>query len=700
MHKFETDLYGLPFIVEIGEVATQTDGSCLLYYGDTVVLSTVVAEPSEEVLDFIPLMVEYKEKTYAAGRIPGGFIKREGKPGNREVLISRLIDRPVRPLFEEGYSDNTQIVSTLLSADPNYGVDIAALNASFIALHISDIPFKGPIAAVKVGYVNEELVINPSSAELENSSLEIVLVVSDDAVIMIEAFAKEVEEELMIEALKFGTQKAQVLLDFQREIREKTGRDKRKVKTIDLNLEEDIKSRLSEMINNNIERLNTIPHKLQRSSEISLFKKEIGTAFEAYIEEDPINKRKIDAFFEDRISNDMRKRILETGIRLDGRKCNEIRPISTKLGFLSQAHGSAIFKRGETQVLAVITFGSPGDEQRIDSIEGEDKEAFMLHYNFPPYSVHEAKPIRFTSRREIGHGNLAKISIEPLIPSNEEFPYVIRVVCEVLESNGSSSMASVASACLALMDAGVPIKKHVAGVAMGLIKDGSQWEVLTDILGQEDHLGDMDFKVAGTLDGITAVQLDVKIPGIDDEVLRKVFEDAKKGREYVINKMKEAIPEPRKELSENAPRIVTIELKNGDKIKDIIGPGGKVIKKIIEDTGVAIDIDNPGLKVNIYGSDVEMVKEAENAVLNIIKEPEPGEVYEGKVVKIAAFGAFVEILPGTSGLLHISEIENRRIAKVEDVLKEGDIIKVLVLDVDKTGKIRLSKKRLDESKKD
>lgn len=700
MHKFELDLYGIPVIAEVGEVATQTDGSCMLYYGDTVVLSTVVAEASEEILDFLPLMVEYKEKTYAAGRIPGGFFKREGKPGNREVLISRMIDRPVRPMFADGYSDNTQLVSTLLSADPNYSVDIPAMNASFMALHLSDIPFKGPLAAVKVGCIDGELILNPSFQELEKSSMELVLVVSDDAIIMIEAFAKEIEEELMLKALSFGTEKAGKLLEFQHEMRKQAGKEKREFRVVDFSLDENLQREILDIVGQGIERVNAIPQKLVRSEEISRLKKDIISRFESLIEEDSFNKTKINNFLEEQISLDMRKRILETGIRIDGRKCDEVRPITTKIGFLPKAHGCAIFKRGETQVLAVITFGSPGDEQRIDSVEGEDKESFMLHYNFPPYSVHEAKPLRFTSRREIGHGNLAKMAIQPLLPDNEEFPYVIRVVCEVLESNGSSSMASVASSSLALMDAGVPIKKHVAGAAMGLVKDKDNWVVLTDILGQEDHLGDMDFKVAGTMDGITAVQLDVKIPGINDDILRKVFEDARKGREHIINILTSAIPEPRPELSENAPRIITIELKNGDRIKDIIGPGGKIIKKMVEDYGVAIDIDNNTNTVKIYGSDMEKAKEAEAAIKEIVKEPEVGEIYEGKVAKITTFGAFVEILPGVQGLLHISEIENRRIAKVEDVLKEGEIVKVLVLEIDKMGKIRLSKKRLDAPKQD
>ncbi len=700
MHKFELDLYGLPIVVEVGEVATQTDGSCLVYYGDTVVLSTVVSEPTEEIMDFLPLMVEYKEKTYAAGRIPGGFIKREGKPGNKEVLISRMIDRPVRPMFPDGYADNTQLVSTLLSADPNYGVDVAAMNASFIALHISNIPFNGPLAAVKIGCVEGEFIINPTYAELEKSSMEVVLVVSDDAIIMIEASAREIDEDLMLRALKFGAEKAKVLLDFQHEIRKQAGKEKREFKAVDFNLDEGIRNELIGIIGENAKIINSMPHKLERAGKINLFKKEIASRYEALINEDPFNKTKIHNFIEEQISLDMRKRILETGVRIDGRKCNEVRPINTKIGFLPKTHGCAIFKRGETQVLAVITFGSPGDEQRVDSIEGEDKETFMLHYNFPPYSVHEAKPLRFTSRREIGHGNLAKMAVAPLLPDYESFPYVIRVVCEVLESNGSSSMASVASSSLALMDAGVPVKKHIAGVAMGLIKDNDNWVVLTDILGQEDHLGDMDFKVAGTVDGITAVQLDVKIPGINDEILKRVFDDAKKGREHIIDILTAAIPEPRAELSENAPRIITIELKNGDKIKDIIGPGGKVIKKMVEDFGVEINIDNSTNTVKIYGSDMEMAKEAEQAIRDIVREPEVGEIYEGKVVKIASFGAFVEILPGVSGLLHISEIENRRIASVEDVLKEGEIVKVIVLEIDKAGKIRLSKKRLDEPKKD
>jgi len=694
MQKIETHILGTPVKVEIGSVATQTDGSCLFFYGDTVVLATAVTRTLDEPPDFFPLIVEYRERTYAAGKIPGGFIKREGRPSTKEVIISRMIDRPIRPLFPKDLMQDTQVMTTLLSADPLRGVDIAAMNASFTALHISDIPFKGPVAAVKIGYIAGEYVINPTYAQLQDSQMEIIMVASEASYVMIEASANELDEDTMIKALDFGFAHAQEYIQLQHQLRKLAGKPKKEYVPFSLDLEEAMHEPVRAFISPRIPDINHTADKLQRQDAISDLIKQCRAQFSDYVDQDSQNKNRLSAFIDQEIAEHMRQMIMNEGRRIDGRANNQVRPITTRTGFLPQVHGSGLFKRGETQVLSTVTLGSSEDEQVIDTIGCGENESFMLHYNFPPYSVHEVKPIRGPGRREIGHGVLAKKAFKPLIPDKDSFPYTIRIVSEVLESNGSSSMATVASASMALMDTGVPMPKHVAGVAMGLITEGDRWQVLTDILGQEDHLGDMDFKIAGTVDGITAIQLDVKIPGISEEILRKVFYDAKQGRCHIIDHLTRQIAGPRKELSPSAPRIETIQLKNLDKVRDIIGPGGKTIRKIIEETGVKIDIDQQVGVVNIFSSDQKGLERAQQIIDELIAEPEIGKVYDGVVNKIATFGAFVEIMPNVTGLLHISEIDEKRIPKVTDVLNVGDAVKVLVLDVDKTGKIRLSRRRL------
>lgn len=686
IHKVQVDFGGRPFSIETGRVARQANGSVLVSYGETVVLVTAVASANKrEGLDFIPLTVNYLEMTYAAGKIPGGFFKREGKPSDHETLISRFIDRPLRPLFPKGFQDEIQIIATVLSADQDNDPSILGMIGASAALSVSDIPFAGPIAGAKVGRIDGEFVLNPTIEELEMSDIDLFVAGSEDAIIMVEGSAKEVTEKEILDAIIFGHQSLKPVIDIQKELRAMKGvvtRDYHIRKT-DENLYERVKTlcgeRLKEAFN--------IKEKLRRKEFLEeVFQwvvKELGI-------EDETLQIDLRQTFEEVNRKIVRNLILKSKQRIDGRGLNEIRPISCEVGILPRTHGSALFTRGETQVLAVVTFGTSEDEQKIESLLGETYKSFMLHYNFPPFCTGEVAPLRPPSRREIGHGALAERAILPVLPPNEKFPYTIRVVSEVLESNGSSSMATVCGASLSLMDAGVPIKAPVAGIAMGLILEDGEVAILSDILGDEDHFGDMDFKVAGTAKGITAIQMDIKIDGVTKEIMERVLEQSREGRLYILEKMKETISEPRKDLSRHAPRIVTINVKQ-DKIRDIIGPGGKTIRSIIDQTGVKIDIEDSGL-VKLASPNYDSLEKAINLIKKITQEVEVGNIYIGKVKKILAFGAIVEIFPGTDGLIHISQLSDNRVKAVSDVLKEGDEVVVKVIDIDPQGRIRLSRK--------
>ncbi len=672
--------------LETGELAKQSDGAVVVRFGDTIVLATVVSEeePKED-LDFFPLTIDYQEKAYAAGKIPGGFIKREGKPSEREVLVSRLIDRPIRPLFPEGYRCETQGIVSVLSYGDENASDILGIIGMSAALMLSDIPFDGPVSAVRVGLLDGEFIIMPDTEETERSELNFVVAGTDDAVVMVEGGAREVSEETVIRALEFAHEHIKKINEIQKELRQLGGKPKR----VFAQPEKDpqLKERVREYLGERLRDTLMVQGKLQRQKALQGLLEETLTAL---AHEDEELQKKVKDAFEDLEKETMRRMILEEGIRVDGRKPDEIRPIYCRVGFLPRVHGSALFVRGETQALVATTLGTSEDEQKIDSLEGESFKAFMLHYNFPPFSVGEVKRLGAPGRREIGHGALAERALMPLIPPKERFPYTIRVVSDILESNGSSSMATVCGASLALMDAGVPIDTHVAGVAMGLVKEGDRTVVLTDILGMEDHLGDMDFKVAGTSKGITAFQMDVKIAGITSEIMQRALEQARQARLFILQKMKETLPAPRKQLSPYAPRIFTMQIKP-EKIRDVIGVGGKVIRSIIEQTGVKIEIEDSGL-VHIISNNEEAAKKAREIIEGITREVEVGQIYLGKVKRIVDFGAFVEIQPGVEGLLHISQISDRRISKVSDILKVGEEVLVKVIDLDELGRPRLSRR--------
>lgn len=686
MKKVEIEVRGKLLTLETGKLARQADGAIVAKYGDTVILATAVADKvQKEGLDFIPLTIDYQEKAYSAGKIPGGFFKREGRPSEKEILTSRLIDRPIRPLFNKGFHYETQgIVSVLSYGDENIA-DILGIIGMSSALVISDIPFELPVGAVRVGRISGSYVINPDVKEVEDCDLNLVVAGTEDAVVMVEGEALEVHEEDIIEALSIAHKEIKKICSVQKELQAIAGKEKRKVeeKVID----EDLKKKVAELSLDKIKEAIIIPDKLMRQRRLDEVLKEI-------IEQLNTNEKDltmdIATVFNDIERELVRGMILNENKRADGRKNNEIRPISAEVGILPKTHGSALFIRGETQCLAVVTLGTSEDEQKIDSLDGESYKTFMLHYNFPPFSVGEVKPLKSPGRREIGHGMLAERALKAVIPPKSEFPYTIRIVSDILESNGSSSMATVCGGSLALMDAGVPIKSHVAGIAMGLIKDGDRVVILTDILGLEDHLGDMDFKVTGTEKGITAFQLDTKISGIPQEILREALEQARQGRLFILKKMNETISTPRAELAPNAPRIFTMQIKQ-DKIRDVIGTGGKVIRGIVEQTGVKIDIEDSGI-INIASPDGESARKAIEIINSITAEAELGRVYLGKVKRIVDFGAFVEILPGVEGLLHISQISDRRISKVTDELHEGDEVLVKVIEIDKLGRIRLSRK--------
>lgn len=686
MTNVEIEIRDKKLTIETGEIARQSDGSVVVKYGDTVLLATAVASKKvREGIDFFPLTIDYLEKTFSAGKIPGGFFKREGRPSEKEVLTSRLIDRPIRPLFPEGFQSDTQgIVSVLSYGDENVS-DVLAITGMSTALMISDIPFDGPVAAVRVGLLDNKLIINPIPSELENLTLNIVVAGTENAVMMVEGGASEVSEKTMLEAIEYAHAEIKRIAAIQHELRKLAGKPKRTLipKVVNEELQKEVKAYVLEKIKSNI----SIPDKLRRQEVLDILLGETCAHFNAA---EKGNAKEVAEIFFDIERDLVRRMIIDEGIRSDGRRSDEIRPITSKVGFLPRAHGSALFVRGETQALVTTTLGTADDEQKIDSLDGEMYKNFLLHYNFPPFSVGEVKPLRSPGRREIGHGALAERGLKPVMPSKEAFPYTIRIVSDILESNGSSSMATVCASTLALMDAGVPIKAAVAGIAMGLIQEGDKTVVLTDILGLEDHLGDMDFKVTGTEAGITAFQMDVKISGVGKDVMEKALEQARQGRLHILGKIKESLTSPRENMSPHAPRIYTMQIKQ-EKIREVIGTGGKVIRGIIEQTGVKINIDDTGL-ITIASADEVSAAKAIDIVKGIIAEAEIDKIYLGKVKRIMDFGAFVEILPGTEGLVHISQISDKRIAKVTDEIQEGDEVLVKVIEIDKMGKIRLSRK--------
>jgi polyribonucleotide nucleotidyltransferase len=684
--KLQIDLGGRPFSVETGKVAKQANGSVMVQYGETVVLVTAVtSEKKREGLDFIPLTVNYLEMTYAAGRIPGGFFKREGRPSDRETLISRFIDRPLRPLFPKGFQNEIQIIATVLSADQDNDPSILGMIGASSALSVSDIPFGGPIAGAKVGRIDGEYVLNPTHEELELSDIDLFVAGSEDAIIMVEGSAKEVKEDEILEAILFGHQSLKPVIDLQKQMKLALGLPPREFEL--QKPDEALYEKVSAITREKLGEIFQITEKGKRRERLEEI---LQSTFQQLGAEDESSQKIARIAFEEVYRKLVRKLILEKKERIDGRKLSEIRPISCEVGILPRTHGSALFTRGETQVLAVVTFGTSEDEQKINSLTGETYKSFMLHYNFPPFSTGEVSPLRSPSRREIGHGALAERAILPVLPSNEKFPYTIRIVSEVLESNGSSSMATVCGASLSLMDAGVPVKAPVAGIAMGLILEGGESAVLSDILGDEDHLGDMDFKVAGTSEGVTAIQMDIKIRGISKEVMKKVLDQASEGRRHILGKMSETISEPRKDLSRHAPRIVSLQVKQ-EKIRDVIGPGGKNIRAIVDQTGVKVDVEDSGL-VKLASPNYEAIEKAIYMIKRLTQEVEVGALYNGKVVRILGFGAIVELFPGTDGLVHISQLAEGHVKEVSDVLKEGDEVLVKVIDIDPQGRIRLSRK--------
>ncbi len=680
------DVGGKTLTIRTGKVAKQASGSVVVQYGDTVVLVTVVAANEERAASFLPLSVEYQEKIYAAGRIPGNYFRREiGRPSEKETLTARLIDRPIRPLFPKQWRYETQVIATVLSMDKENDPDMLAMVGASAALSISDIHFAGPIAGVRVARVNGELIANPTIKQTEAADINLIVAGSKTGVVMVEGGADVASEADMLEAIFFGHKVMQPLIAIQEELVEQCGKAKRDFEPPVK--DEALAAKLSDLAAERISQALVIPEKMARYAAMRQLKAEI---FESLGEE--YEERKEDVYdllgdIQKKISRNM---ILNEGRRIDGRRFDEIRPISCEVGTLPRPHGSALFTRGETQVLGVLTLGSGQDEQRVETLSGEEMRQFMLHYNFPPYSVGEVKRVGSPSRRDIGHGGLSTRAIERVLPDKEDFDYTIRLVSEVMESNGSSSMGTVCSGILALMDGGVPIKAPVSGIAMGLIQEGEQVVILSDILGDEDHFGDMDFKVTGTRDGVTALQMDIKILELSKEIMQKALEQARTGRIHILGKMMEALDTPREEISPFAPKIITIKI-NPDKIRDIIGPGGKVIRAIQSETDSKIDIDDDGT-VKIAAANQENGEAALEQVKAITMEPEEGAIYEGKVVKTTDFGAFVQLTPGTDGLVHISQLANRRVNKVTDVVKEGDVIKVKVLEVSKDGRIRLSLK--------
>ena len=686
----EMDWDGVKLTLETGRIARQADGAVIVTLGETTVLCTAVAQKEvREGADFFPLTVNYEEKAYAAGKIPGGFFKREGRPSEKETLVSRLIDRPIRPLFAKGFLNETQVICTVLSHDMENDPDIAALIGASAALTISGIPFLGPIGGCRIGYKDGDYILNPSTEEREDTELDLVVAGTQEGVLMVESEANELSEEIMLGAVTFGHEKMQMAIDMIINFAETCAKEPWDLPQ--LTVEDKLVSSVRAASEAGLRKAYSIKSKSERQEGISKVKTKVVeelTGNENGLSEDSINTH-----FKDLEKEIVRSQILETGGRIDGRSTTDVRQIDSTVGILPRSHGSALFTRGETQALVVTTLGTGQDSQIMDTLEGDYRETFMLHYNFPPFSVGEARFLRGPGRREIGHGKLAWRALHPLLPDEEEFPYTIRIVSEITESNGSSSMATVCGSSLALMDAGVPIKRPVAGIAMGLIKEGDKFAVLSDILGDEDHLGDMDFKVAGTQDGITSLQMDIKITSITPEIMQEALSQAKEGRMHILKEMSKAIDRPKDSISNYAPTITTIKVHK-DKVREVIGKGGSVIREITEKTGAKIEIDDEGL-VSIAAVDSKSGKAAIDWVKSIVEEPEIGKIYQGKVVKIMEFGAFVNFMGSKDGLVHISQLKKERVQKVEDVVSEGDEVTVKVLDIDSRGKVKLSMKEVD-----
>ena len=691
-HVVSCTINGRTLTVETGEIAKQANGAALVRYGDTVVLAAATAtQDDRDDVDFFPLTIDYRERTYAAGKIPGGFFKREGRPSEKETLTSRIIDRPIRPLFAEGYRKDTQVLCTVLSVDQQNDPDIVAVIAASAALSVSDIPFLGPLGAVRMGYVNDALIVNPTYEELEKSQLNMVVAGTREAIVMVEGGADELPEALMLSALQAAHNALQPCIDIQEQLQKAVG--KAKMATTSVVVQTELCDQVRSLAYERLKAVLAIAEKLERQDAVHALDQEVLSTLltDQLSHEDTARQTKqVKGLLHDLESEAMRRHILEESRRADGRGLADIRPISGRVSLLPRTHGSALFTRGETQALVVATLGTQGDEQMIDALQGKTSKNFMLHYNFPPYSVGEVGPLRGPSRRDIGHGALAERAVRPVLPPRDTFPYTLRIVSDIMESNGSSSMATVCGSSLALMDAGVPIKAPVAGIAMGLIEQEGKVAILSDILGLEDHLGDMDFKIAGTVRGITAIQMDIKTTGVSREIMTQALEQARQGRLHILEAMETILHGPRHQLSTYAPRILTLKVHR-DKVREIIGPGGKTIRGIIETTGVTIDVEDDGTVV-VASVDESSAQAAVRLIQEITREAEVGQIYMGTVRKIMDFGAFVEIFPGTDGLLHISQISDKRIAKVTDELQEGDQVLVKVLDVDQNGRIKLSHK--------
>jgi len=685
---FETQFAGRTLKIETGKFAKQASGAVMVRYGDTAVLVTATASSDpREGIDFFPLTVDYEEKMYAAGKIPGGFIKREGRPPETAILAGRLIDRPIRPLFSENFRNDVQIVATVMSMDPDFSPDISAIVGASCALGISDIPFAGPVGAVRIGYVNGQYVMNPTQEELHNSDMNMVIAGTKEAILMVEGGANQLSEAIVLDGILKGHEVVKEIVQFQEILIAELGKAKREMK--EYKPLEGLTEAIHAFAYDRLKAAVSNPDKLARDEATSSIKAEVMAKF---LEAHPEHKKDINYVFSKMMKDIVRKMITHDKIRPDGRGLAEIRPISCDTSLLPRAHGTALFTRGQTQALTVTTLGGLSEDQMLDGINPETSKRYMHHYNFPPFSVGEARPMRSPGRREIGHGALAEKALVPVIPSEEEFPYTLRLVSEILESNGSSSMASVCGSSLSLMDAGVPIKAPVSGVAMGLVKDGEHYSILTDIQGLEDALGDMDFKVAGTAQGITAIQMDIKIHGISRDILASALEQAHEGRMFILGKMLEALPETRADLSNYAPRIIKLKI-DPDKIREVIGPGGKMIKKIVEESGAKIDIEDDG-RIFIAAVNPKSGEKAQSMIENLTKEVQVGEVYNGRVTRLMTFGAFVELLPGKEGLVHISQLALERVEKVEDVVKVGDEIAVKVIEIDRQGRVNLSRKEL------
>ncbi|PSL42086.1 polyribonucleotide nucleotidyltransferase [Planomicrobium soli] len=682
---YTLDWAGRELQVEVGQLAKQANGAALIRYGDTAVLSTATASKTPKPIDFFPLTVNYEERLYAVGKIPGGFIKREGRPSEKATLISRLIDRPIRPLFPDGFRNEVQVISMVMSVDQDCPSEMAAMFGSSLALMISDIPFGGPIAGVIVGMIGDEFIINPTNDQMEQSTINLTVAGTKDAINMVEAGAKEVSEETILEAIMFGHEEIKKLIAFQEEIAAEVGKEKSAIQLyeLDADLSETIKNVAEADMNAAVQ----VSEKQARSEAINVVKERVLVTYE---DADEDVKKQVNQILDKMVKDEVRRLITDEKVRPDGRTPSEIRPLSSEVGILNRTHGSGLFTRGQTQAMSICTLGALGDVQIIDGLGIEESKRFMHHYNFPLFSVGETGFLRGPGRREIGHGALGERALEAVIPNEKDFPYTIRLVAEVLESNGSTSQASICASTLAMMDAGVPLKAPVAGIAMGLVKKGENYTVLSDIQGMEDHLGDMDFKVAGTAKGITALQMDIKIEGLSREILEEALTQAQIGRIHILESMLATISEPRERLSQYAPKIIMVKI-NPDKIRDVIGPGGKVINKIIDETGVKIDTEQDGT-IFISSVDQDMNEKAKAMIENIVREAKVGEYYEGKVKRIEKFGAFVELFPGKDGLLHISEIQEERTKEVEDVLKMDDIVKVKVVEIDRQGRVNLSRK--------